>query len=101
MNAHHGFHGETQAAVFFREVLKPEYTILATATPDDKDLRDLEERMQIAKVHTVSVSRADAVGAGLIKDGIKCIAWGGRGREPARWILKPRHYARGRFCIGC
>jgi type III restriction enzyme len=77
--AHHGFHGETQAAVFFRTVLKPEYTVLVTATPDDTDLRDLEERMQIGNIHRISVSRADAVGpgpgAGLIKNGIKCIAW--------------------------
>ena len=73
--AHHGFHGDTQAAIFFRTVLKPEYTILVTATPDDKDLEDLEERMQITKLHRISVSRADAVGAGLIKDGIKCSAW--------------------------
>ncbi len=77
--AHHGFHGDTQAAVFFRTVLKPEYTILVTATPDDADLRDLQERMQIGNIHRVSVSRADAVGsgpgAGLIKHGIKCIAW--------------------------
>jgi len=77
--AHHGFHGETQAAIFFRSVLTPEYTILVTATPDDADLRDLEERMQIGNLHRVSISRADAVGsgpgAGLIKNGIKCVAW--------------------------
>ena len=77
--AHHGFHGETQAAVFFRTVLKPEYTILVTATPDDKDLKDLKERMQIGTIHKVGVSREDAVGLGpeegLIKRGIKAIAW--------------------------
>lgn len=77
--AHHGFHGDTLAAHFFREVLKPEYTVLITATPDDDDLRDLQERMQIGNLHRISVSRADAVGsgpgAGLIKSGIKCIAW--------------------------
>jgi superfamily II DNA or RNA helicase len=73
--AHHGFHGETKAAAFFRQVLMPAYTVLVTATPDDRDLRDLQERMQIGKLHRISVSRADAVGAGLIKSGIKCIAW--------------------------
>lgn len=71
--AHHGFHGETQAAKFFRTVLMPEYTILVTATPDDKDLEDLTQRMQIGRIHRVTISRADAVG--LIKDGIKCVAW--------------------------
>ncbi|MCE9608147.1 MAG: DEAD/DEAH box helicase family protein, partial [Planctomycetia bacterium] len=66
--AHHGFHADTQAAVFFRTVL-----------PDDADLRDLKDRMQIGKIHRIGVSRADAVGPGphegLIKRGIKTIAW--------------------------
>jgi len=73
--AHHGFHGDTQAARFFREVLQPEYTILVTATPDDADLADLAKRMQVGKVERISVSREDAREAGLIKDGIKCVAW--------------------------
>jgi superfamily II DNA or RNA helicase len=73
--AHHGFHGETQAAEFFRGVLQPEYTILVTATPDDADLADLQKRMKSGRIHRIGVSRADAVGQGLIKDGIKCVAW--------------------------
>ena len=77
--AHHTFHGENQAAIFFRTVLKPEYTILVTATPDDKDLEDLKERMQIANIHRISISREDAIGTdkseGLIKRGIRAIAW--------------------------
>lgn len=77
--AHHGFHGDTQAAVFFRTVLQPEYTVLITATPDDDDLRDLQRRMQIGRLHRITISRQDAVGdgktAGLIKSGIKCVAW--------------------------
>jgi len=77
--AHHGFHGDTQAAKFFREVLNPEFTILVTATPDDADLRDLQERMQIGNIHRIGMSRIDAVGPGpeegLIKRGIKAIAW--------------------------
>ena len=73
--AHHGFHGDTQAAAFFRGVLKPDYTILVTATPDDADLRDLQQRMQLGQIHRISISRADVVRAGLIKNGIKCIAW--------------------------
>ena len=73
--AHHTFHGENQAAQFFRGVLEPEYTILVTATPDDKDLEDLRERMKITTLHRISISRVDVVEAGLIKEGIKCIAW--------------------------
>ncbi|MFY8202165.1 MAG: hypothetical protein ACOVLE_15930 [Pirellula staleyi] len=60
-------------------MLKPEYTILVTATPDDKDLDDLKSRMQIKHIHRISVSRADATGngftEGLIKRGVKAIAW--------------------------
>jgi hypothetical protein len=63
--AHHTFKGDNQAAIFYRTVLKPEYTILVTATPDDKDLDDLKSRMQIKHIHKISVSRADATGNGL------------------------------------
>ncbi len=77
--AHHTFKGDNQAAIFYRTVLKPEYTILVTATPDDKDLDDLKSRMQIKHIHRISVSRADATGTGenegLIKRGVKAIAW--------------------------
>jgi type III restriction enzyme len=54
--AHHTFKGDNQAAIFYRTVLKPEYTILVTATPDDKDLDDLKSRMQIKHIHKISVS---------------------------------------------
>lgn len=77
--AHHTFKGDNQAAVFFRTVLKPEFTILVTATPDDRDMEDLKVRMQVRHIHKISVSRADATGTGeeegLIKKGVKAIAW--------------------------
>ena len=73
--AHHGFHGETQAAEFFRGVLQPEYTILITATPDDADLADLQKRAQVGELKRITISRTDAVRDGLVKDGIKCVAW--------------------------
>jgi len=73
--AHHGFHGKTQAADFFRSVLKPEYTILITATPDDRDLEDLQKKMHLGEVHRISISRHDAVESGLVKTGVSCITW--------------------------
>lgn len=77
--AHHTFRGDNQAATFYRTVLKPDYTVLVTATPDDKDLADLKSRMQISHIHRISISRADATGSGategLIKRGVKAIAW--------------------------
>jgi superfamily II DNA or RNA helicase len=73
--AHHGFGGNTQAAIFFRETLRPEYTILITATPDDADVKAFEKAMGIAELQRIRVSRADAVDAGLIKSGVKCAAY--------------------------
>jgi type III restriction enzyme len=73
--AHHGFHGDTLAAKFFREILNPEYSILITATPDDKDLEDFEEKIGVAELHRTSIGRFDVVESGLIKHGVKCIAY--------------------------
>ena len=73
--AHHGFGENTLASVFFREVLRPEYTILITATPDDADVKKFEKAMGIAELQRIRVSRADAMDAGLIKAGVKCAAY--------------------------
>ena len=73
--AHHGFGKDTQAAAFFHGVLRPEYTILITATPDDADVAAFEKTMGVAELQRIRVSRADAVDAGLIKSGVKCAAY--------------------------
>ncbi len=73
--AHHGFGENTLAAKFFKDILKPEYTILITATPDDADVTAFEKAMGIAELQRIRVSRADAVKAGLIKTGVKCAAY--------------------------
>jgi superfamily II DNA or RNA helicase len=73
--AHHGFHSKTQAAEFYREVLDPEYTILVTATPDDADIKRFEKEMKVDRLNRISISRQDVVKSGLIKEGIKCVAY--------------------------
>ena len=73
--AHHSFGKETLAAKFFRDVLRPEYTVLITATPDDADVKEFERSMNIAELQRIRVSRVDAVDAGLIKTGVKCVAY--------------------------
>lgn len=73
--AHHGFSEGTQAVKFFKDVLRPEYTILITATPDDKDVKAFEKAMNIAELHRIKISRQEAVEAGLIKKGVKCAAY--------------------------
>ena len=72
--AHHSFSGE-QTALFFREVLAPDYTLLVTATPQDTDAEIFRRKVGLGRVQKLSVSRADAVEAGLIKRGIKCAAY--------------------------
>lgn len=81
--AHHSFHGKTQAGEFFRSVLAPEYALLVTATPDDEELATFEKSMGIATVQRIRIGREDAVEAGLIKSGVRCAAYvveGGKGR---------------------
>lgn len=73
--AHHGFGEGTQAAAFFHDVLRPDYTVLITATPDDADIKTFEKALGIAELHRIRVSRADAVAQGLIKQGVKCVAY--------------------------
>lgn len=76
--AHHGFFGagaETQAMRFFREVLRPEYTILVTATPDDADIARFQKSLGTAQLNRITISRREPVEEGLIKHGVKCVAY--------------------------
>lgn len=73
--AHHGFGRGTQAFEFFRDVLRPDYTIQITATPDDAQIAKFEREMRIESLNRIAISRADAVDSGLIKSGVKCIAY--------------------------
>lgn len=73
--AHHGFTKATEAVRFYREVMKPDFTLLITATPDDQDVARFKTAAGIADLHRIRVSRKSAVDAGLIKDGIKSIAY--------------------------
>ena len=73
--AHHSFHGQTQAGAFFKDVLAPEYALLVTATPDDAELATFEATMGIAPEQRIRIGREDAVEAGLIKAGVRCAAY--------------------------
>lgn len=74
--AHHGFHKAAQAQAFFGEVLRPDYTLMMTATPRDTDVlafeRDTGYRLG-APADWASVSRFDAVQAGLLKQGVRIV----------------------------
>lgn len=73
--AHHGFTKATEAVRFYREVMKPDFSLMITATPDDQDVDRFTKAAGIADLHRIRVSRKDAVDAALIKDGIKSIAY--------------------------
>jgi hypothetical protein len=73
--AHHSFTKAREATVFFREVMRPDFTLMVTATPDDADVNRFKQAAGIAEVHRLRVSREDGVAAGLLKDGVKGIAF--------------------------
>ncbi len=73
--AHHTFSGATEAVRFYTEVMQPEFTLLITATPDDRDVEKFKKTTGIAELHRITVSRQDAVDAGMIKAGIKSVAY--------------------------
>ena len=73
--AHHGFTSATEAVRFYRDVMRPDFTLLITATPDDADVEKFRKAAGIGELHRHRVSRKDAVDAGLIKEGVQCIAY--------------------------
>ncbi|MCM2356875.1 MAG: DEAD/DEAH box helicase family protein [Geobacteraceae bacterium] len=73
--AHHTFTTGTESVKYYREVVQPDFTLMITATPDDQDAENFRKASGIAVMHRITVSRLDAVEAGLIKDGIKSVAY--------------------------
>lgn len=69
--AHHTFRGATQAFAFYKDVLSPELTILATATPRDKDIETFTKATGITNLRRITVSRQQAIDDRLIKEGVK------------------------------
>lgn len=74
--AHHGFQAAKQAREFFATVLKPDYALLMTATPDDADARRFARETGYdfgGPERWASISRADGVDARLLKRGVKLV----------------------------
>ena len=69
--AHQNFNNAPQARAFYLDVLKPDFTIMATATPNDADLAQFMRMADIKTVNRLSVSRDEVVAAGLNKSGVK------------------------------
>ena len=73
--AHHSFTKAAEAVRFYRDTLRPDFTLMITATPDDQDVEKFKKAAGIGHLHRIRVSRKEAVDAGLIKDGIKSVAY--------------------------
>ena len=73
--AHHGFGHGTQALEFFTQVLRPEFTLLVSATPDDADAEAFRKFAGFSQLRSISISRQDAVVAGLVKPGVRSVAF--------------------------
>ena len=70
--AHHSFGLRTEAGRFYREVLKPDFTILATATPDDDGMERLRATLgHTRRPHRFMASRDQVVLARLNKAGLR------------------------------
>lgn len=69
--AHLNFGAAAKAAAdFYLTVLQPDFTLLATATPNDQKLIEFEKSAGIVVENRVVVARADVVAAGLNKLGL-------------------------------
>jgi type III restriction enzyme len=73
--AHHGFGHGTQALEFYSQQLRPDFTLLLTATPNDADAEAFRRSAGFQRLHPITVSRADAVAYGLVKPGVRSIAF--------------------------
>lgn len=74
--AHHGFHKARQAQALFRDVLRPDYALMMTATPRDGDVAGFEKDTgyRLGRPEDwASVARADAVREGLLKSGVRVV----------------------------
>ena len=87
--AHHGFHKAAQARAFFTDVLAPDYTLMMTATPRDAEVAGFERDTGITlgeAADWASVSRYDAVEAGLLKRGVRIVRFIARDGDTAQLV---------------
>jgi superfamily II DNA or RNA helicase len=73
--AHHGFKKAPEALAFYMNVLAPEYTLMVTATPKDRDIEVFKENTGFAEVHKIGISRQECIDADLKKSGVEVITF--------------------------
>ncbi len=87
--AHYSFQRATQARAFFSEVLRPDYALLMTATPRDADMAAFQRTTGYTvgdAADWASVSRYDAVQAGLLKQGVRMVRFIARDGDTAQLV---------------
>ncbi len=62
-----------QASAFYSNVLAPDFTVLATATPRDQQLQAFEASVGIREINRIDIPREEVVRACLNKVGIKAV----------------------------
>lgn len=62
-----------QAAAFYLDVLRPDFTFLVTATPKDEALEAFRKHAGIGGLNRIDVGRDEVVGACLNKVGVKAV----------------------------
>ncbi|OYW71187.1 MAG: hypothetical protein B7Z37_28440 [Verrucomicrobia bacterium 12-59-8] len=72
--AHHGFRKTTQAFEFYKAVIKPDFTLLVTATPDDKEAESFYKDAGFKRMPHIVIHRSEAVDAGLVKPSVRSVA---------------------------
>ncbi len=87
--AHHGFKKAAEAKRFFAEVLRPDYTLMMTATPKDTDAKAFarETGYQVGdEDEWASICRHDGVKWGLLKHGVKMARFIARNDDDAKLV---------------
>lgn len=90
--AHLNFGASAKAAAdFYLGALKPDFTLLATATPNDEKLEAFEARAGIEVASRVVIGRGEVVDAGLNKHGLMLGLI--RYKEGDQDLVEPEHAA--------
>jgi len=71
--AHHGVRGESEASRLLKDVLKPDYFLFLTATPDDQDVLALQRYLGLLRIRREVATRDDGIEARLIKPDVKLV----------------------------
>jgi superfamily II DNA or RNA helicase len=71
--AHHGLRGSSEAGRLVKETLRPDYLLFISATPDDKDISELQKYLNLTHIHHVVASRQNGIDANLIKPDVKIV----------------------------